>query len=99
MTEHNLPDKDDAPWLDCMDGFGTASNHINPGRPSANSDLVERVRWVIGSAEVVDVNTPDWTEEAVAAIQEIAAWLHDHQYWENAAAVLYAELDDFRKAQ
>lgn len=21
MTEHNLPDKDDAPWLDCMDGF------------------------------------------------------------------------------
>jgi hypothetical protein len=23
MTEHNLPDKDDAPWLDCMDGFKT----------------------------------------------------------------------------
>jgi hypothetical protein len=23
MTEHNLPDKDDAPWLDCMDGFQT----------------------------------------------------------------------------
>jgi len=21
MAEHNLPDKDDAPWLDCMDGF------------------------------------------------------------------------------
>ena len=21
MTEHNLPEKDDAPWLDCMDGF------------------------------------------------------------------------------
>lgn len=21
MTEHNLPDKDDAPWLNCMDGF------------------------------------------------------------------------------
>ena len=21
MTEHNLSDKDDAPWLDCMDGF------------------------------------------------------------------------------
>ena len=24
MTEHNLPDKDDAPWLDCMDGFKMA---------------------------------------------------------------------------
>lgn len=99
MTEHNLPGKDDAPWLDCMDGFRTASNYTNPNRPSANSDLVERVRWVIGSAEVVDANTPDWTEEAVAAIQEVAAWLNDHQYWENAAAVLYAELDDFNKAQ
>ena len=21
MTEHNLPNEDDAPWLDCMDGF------------------------------------------------------------------------------
>jgi len=21
MTEHNLPKEDDAPWLDCMDGF------------------------------------------------------------------------------
>jgi hypothetical protein len=26
MTEHNLPDKDDAPWLDCMDGFKTLSD-------------------------------------------------------------------------
>lgn len=25
MTEHNLPDKDDAPWLDCMDGFANAA--------------------------------------------------------------------------
>jgi len=24
MIEHNLPDKDDAPWLDCMDGFKEA---------------------------------------------------------------------------
>jgi ABC-type nitrate/sulfonate/bicarbonate transport system substrate-binding protein len=74
-------------------------NYTNPNRPTADTHLVERVRWVIGSAEVEDENTPEWTEEAVAAIQEIAAWLHDHQYWENAAAVLYAELDDFRKAQ
>jgi hypothetical protein len=27
MTEHNLPDKDDAPWLDCMDGFASAAEH------------------------------------------------------------------------
>ena len=72
-------------------------NHINPNRPTVNSHLVERVRWVIGSAEVESFDTPDWTEEAVAAIQEVAAWLNDHQYWENAAAVLYAELDDFHK--
>jgi ABC-type nitrate/sulfonate/bicarbonate transport system substrate-binding protein len=72
-------------------------NHTNPNRPTADTHLVERVRWVIGSAELEDENTPEWTEEAVAAIQEIAAWLNDHQYWENAAAVLYAELDDFRK--
>ena len=26
MTEHNLPDKDDAPWLDCLDGFKTLSD-------------------------------------------------------------------------
>lgn len=26
MTEHNLPEKDDAPWLDCMDGFSTLKN-------------------------------------------------------------------------
>jgi hypothetical protein len=26
MTEHNLPDKDNAPWLDCMDGFKTLSS-------------------------------------------------------------------------
>ena len=37
MTEHNLPDKDDAPWLDCMDGLRTVSNHTNPGRPTAAS--------------------------------------------------------------
>jgi ABC-type nitrate/sulfonate/bicarbonate transport system substrate-binding protein len=72
-------------------------SYTNPNRPTTDSHLVERVRWVIGSAEVEDENTPEWTEEAVAAIQEIAAWLNDHQYWENAAAVLYAELDDFRK--
>jgi len=30
MTEHNLPDKDDAPWLDCMDGFGKVSNYTKP---------------------------------------------------------------------
>ena len=26
MTEFNLPDKDDAPWLDCMDGFSKLKN-------------------------------------------------------------------------
>ena len=70
---------------------------MNPNRPTADSSLVERVRWVIGSAEVEDDQTPEWTEEAIAAIQEVAAWLKDHQYWENAAAVLYAELDDYHK--
>ena len=31
MTEHNLPENDDAPWLDCMDGFEmkTAVGFIN----------------------------------------------------------------------
>ena len=55
---------------------------------------MERVRWVIASAEVEDDSTPQWTEEAVAAIREVAAWLHDNQYWENASAVLIAELED-----
>ena len=74
-------------------------NYTNPNRPTVDSSLVERVRWVIGSAEVEDESTPEWTEEAVAAIREVSAWLNDHQYWENASAVLEAELEDFFKAQ
>lgn len=29
MTEHNLPDKDDAPWLDCMDGFQITKQQVD----------------------------------------------------------------------
>ena len=30
MTEHNLPDKDDAPWLDCLDAFKDLSKTLIP---------------------------------------------------------------------
>ena len=48
MTEHNLPDKDDAPWLDTTyDGFMTEHKVVD--LPQANSDVcgeegIERAR-------------------------------------------------------
>ena len=72
-------------------------NYTNPNRPTEDSHLVERVRWAIGNAEVESFDVPDWTDEALAAIREVSAWLNNHQYWENASAVLEAELEDFAK--
>lgn len=55
----------------------TMTDYINPNRPTKETPLLERVRWVIGSAEVKDDDTPEWTEEAQAAIQEVATWLEE----------------------
>jgi len=44
MTEHNLPDKDDAPWLDCMDGF-----QVTKQQPELSSQAQE-VFWAFNRA-------------------------------------------------
>jgi hypothetical protein len=41
MTEHNLPDKDDAPWLDCLDGFKDLSKPSLPRQQWDWSDEAE----------------------------------------------------------
>jgi hypothetical protein len=59
--------------------FTRMDNYTNPNRPTSESPLVERVRWAIGSAEVESFDTPDWTEEAVAALKEVAKWLEEKE--------------------
>jgi hypothetical protein len=59
--------------------FTRMDNYTNPNRPTSESPLVERVRWAIGSAEVESLDTPDWTEEAVAAVKEVAKWLEEKE--------------------
>ena len=54
-------------------------NYTNPNRPTSDSPLVERVRWAIGSAQVKSFDTPEWTEEAVAAIKEVVKWLEERE--------------------
>lgn len=50
-------------------------DYINPNRPTNDTPLLERVRWAIGSAEGVNDDAPEWTEEAQAAIREVATWM------------------------
>ncbi len=59
--------------------FSKMNKHTNSNRPTSDSPLIERVRWVIGSAEVESFDTPDWSEEAVAAVKEIANWLEERE--------------------
>jgi hypothetical protein len=52
-------------------------DYTNPNRPTEDTPLLERVRWAIGSAEVEDDDTLQWTEEAQAAIRMVAEWLRE----------------------
>ena len=60
MTEHNLPDKDDAPWLDTTyDGFMTG---VELGFNAWFNDdtygpYSYRCEWFFGDCEVEDVKT------------------------------------------
>ena len=53
------------------------TDYTNPNRPTEDTPLLERVRWAIGSAEVEDDDTLQWTEEAQAAIHVVAEWLRE----------------------
>lgn len=52
-----------------------ATSKPSPNSSQIGSSLVERVRWAIGSEEVGDDDTLEWTGEARAAIREVAAWM------------------------
>jgi hypothetical protein len=48
MTEHNLPDKDDAPWLDCMDGFKQVHKPRSTYHPLLRNLHVRRLYILFG---------------------------------------------------
>jgi hypothetical protein len=48
MTEHNLPEKDDAPWLDCMDGFKQSSSPRSIYKPWLQNLYIRRFFILFG---------------------------------------------------
>lgn len=51
MTEHNLPEKDDAPWLNCMDGLKMTEKEYKPFEEHTREELIdlalEEVDWLV----------------------------------------------------
>ena len=63
-----------------------ASAKLDPQAPAPAGGLVERVAFAIGSAEWESDETPQWTEEARAAILAVAEWLDGKQDGQSQAA-------------
>jgi len=69
MTEHNLPDKDDAPWLDCMDGFKQVHKPHSIYKPWLRNLYVRRLFILFG----VPVALPAML--MFATIRSVRYWL------------------------
>lgn len=92
MTEHNLPDKDDAPWLDCMDGFQVTKQQVNV--MNNFTDFAYRLFWfgvciiVIIMMLYVILNPPPKTVaprfEVVDTYKncEVVRWTDPSQRWQ-----------------
>jgi hypothetical protein len=63
-----------------------ASAKLDPQAPAPAGGLVERVAFAIGSAEWESDETPQWTEEANAAILAVAEWMDGKQDGQSQAA-------------
>ena len=61
-----------------------------------SSSLIQQVTAVLVNSTICDRED---SRVACDVISKVAEWLHDNQYWENASAVLQAELEDFYKTK
>ena len=61
-----------------------------------SSSLVQQITAVLVNSTICDRED---SRVACDVISKVAEWLHDNQYWENASAVLQAELKDFYKTK
>jgi hypothetical protein len=61
-----------------------------------SSSLIQQVTAVLVNSTICDRED---SRVACDVISKVAEWLHDNQYWENASAVLEAELEDFYKTK
>ena len=52
MIEHNLPNEDDAPWLDCMDGF----KQLTKQQEASMTDLSPAAQAVMTSGTMGNPN-------------------------------------------
>ena len=71
MTEHNLPNEDDAPWLDCMDGFKQLTKQQVDG---VFSPAAQAVFWAFNSEfSWIEDGVPGPQFKAIAAALRAAA--------------------------
>jgi hypothetical protein len=61
-----------------------------------SSSLIQQITAVLVNSTICDRED---SRVACDVISKVAEWLHDNQYWENASAVLEAELEDFYKTK
>ena len=61
-----------------------------------SSSLIQQVTAVLVNSTICDRED---SRVACDVISKVVEWLHDNQYWENASAVLQAELEDFYKTK
>ena len=65
-------------------------------KKSSSISLVKQVTAVLVNSTICDRED---SRVACDVISKIAEWLHNNQCWENASAVLEAELEDFYKTK
>jgi len=77
VTDFNLPDKDDAPWLDCMDGFqnledtNKAFNQNEPGVFVGYDDILDYARQL---ANTIDYQSMKLNQRYDLEIPENTHW-------------------------
>ena len=69
MIEHNLPNEDDAPWLDCMDGF----KQLTKQQEATMTDLSPAAQAVLAAANSTFDQAGTTCQGIAAALRAVTA--------------------------